>query len=594
MKRMGLAAEQPLDEILFSSGIGFAVLQLVAGIISFAAGLTLRSAIALLLIMSVASGRGWKSLPRLGKQSLRDLAEHSGSRIAKLIGIGILFFAALEALLATAPLTGSDAMHYHFTAPLLELGKPEHPIFWLTHSFFLGLGHELIGLGLVLGGDKLALLMIFMCGCLTAAALLQLARRLMPMEWALSAALAFLMAPMVFWQIGTAGAPDIWMGFYVLLAALAMERTSGAVGHRWMVLAGVYSGAAASIKYTGWIIPAVIVVCVFWISKSFLWAALCSIAAAAAGVFPLLRNFVWTGDPFFPFLNRWMGNIPANPYGMKLLQSDIHARAFSTQPLAILRYLTAMTLTGSEYGFGNYFGPIVLAFLPLLFFCDWRKRLVWVGAALWFSLLFANALTTQMARFLLPAFPLALALIFAGAADASRKAGKGVRSGCLATLALFGFFCLASDALYARDFLPVSLGLESREAFLDRMAPDYEAAQFINAALATRQGNALIFNRHLFYLRVPYRGGNPDSSWATNPDLLTDPAALLEFLKAADIHWVVKFDGYPDSLAGVFEECEKQGMLVPEAQGEVEEFTGNSRTLNNRRLVPIVLMRVAN
>ena len=252
LKRMGLAAEQPLDEILFSSGIGFAVLQLVAGIISFAAGLTLRSAIALLLIMSVASGRGWKSLPRLGKQSLRDLAEHSGSRIAKLIGIGILFFAALEALLATAPLTGSDAMHYHFTAPLLELGKPEHPIFWLTHSFFLGLGHELIGLGLVLGGDKLALLMIFMCGCLTAAALLQLARRLMPMEWALSAALAFLMAPMVFWQIGTAGAPDIWMGFYVLLAALAMERTSGAVGHRWMVLAGVYSGAAASIKYTGW------------------------------------------------------------------------------------------------------------------------------------------------------------------------------------------------------------------------------------------------------------------------------------------------------------------------------------------------------
>jgi len=209
LTRFGLMVEQPLDNLLFASGIGFATLQLSAGVVAFMAGLTAVSTVALLVVTAVAGWTGWKSLLRLGKESYGDLSEVFGTSVAKVLGICMLFFAGLEALLSTAPLTGSDGMHYHFTAPLLQIGKPEQPIFWLTHSFFIGLGHELIALGLVLGGAKLSLLLIFMSGCLTAAALLQLARRLMPVEWALSAVLAFLMAPMVFWQIGTAGSPDI-------------------------------------------------------------------------------------------------------------------------------------------------------------------------------------------------------------------------------------------------------------------------------------------------------------------------------------------------------------------------------------------------
>ena len=589
---IGLEVDQPLDELLFSSGIGFAALQLLAGIISFAAGLTLRSAVVLLVVMSVAGGRGWKSVLRLGKESRGDLSEILKSSAAKLIGICILFFAGLEALLSTAPLTGSDALHYHFTAPLLEIGKPEHPIFWLTHSFFLGLGHELIGLGLVLGGDKLALLMIFLSGCLTAAALFQMARRLMPVEWALSAVLAFLMAPMVMWQIGTAGSPDIWMGFYVLLAVLAMEKTSGPASHRWMVLAGVYSGAAASIKYTGWIIPAVIAVCILWFSKSFLWAALSSIAALVTGIFPLMRNFLWTGDPFFPFLNQWIGKVAMNVYALKSLQGDVHSHAFSMQPLHVLYFLATMGLLSADYGLGSYFGPIVLAFLPLLLFCNWRMRLARVAAALWLSMLLANALTTQMARFLLPAYPLALALVFCGAAAASRKPENRVRFGCVATLVLFAVFCFASDGLYARDFLPVSLGLESRNAFLDRRAPNYQTSMFINSEMARRDGKVLVFLRHLYYLRVPYMDGSPNSSWLMDPNRLTTPQVLLAFLKEQDVHWVVKAPSYPEELAPVFEECEKEGKLIPESRTEVMDIFGTSLMARDHEKTAVVLLRV--
>jgi len=581
-----------LDKLLFSSGTGFAVLQLLLGILSLAYGLTLRSVVALLVLMTLAGGRGWKSVFRLGAGSWAEVSGVFESRTAKVLGIGMFFFAGLEALISTAPLTGSDAMHYHFTAPLLQIGRPEQPIFWLTHAFLTGLAHESIGMGLVLGGDKLALLFIFFGGFLTAVALLQMARKLMPAEWAVATVLTFLMAPMVFWQISTAGSPDIWMGFYVLLAVLATEQGSDRSRLPWLVLASVYAGAGAGIKYTGWIVPAVIVLIVLWTTKSLLWTALCSGTALAMGALPLLRNFVWTGDPFFPFLNRWIGRVAANPYGLRLLQADVHPHAFSRQPLHILNFFMTMALKGADYGLGNYFGPIILAFLPLLFFCNWRTRLTWVAGVLWLSMVLANALTTQMARFLLPTFPLALALVFSGAAASSRKTFPAVRWGCAATLVLFGLFCIASDVLYAKDFLRVSVGLESKEAFLDRMASDYQAATFLNSALPQQSGNVLVFLRHLYYLRVPYVYGDPDSSWMTNPDVLTSPQALLTFLKEHDIRWVVKAPGYPEALAAVFEESEKEGILVPETHADILVFAGNSRLLNNRQESELILLRV--
>ena len=216
----GLKADDPLDMILFSSGVGFAVLQVLLGIVGLVAGLTIPSILALLVLLAIAGGRGWKSLFRLCRGTAKDLSGVFQSGVSKALGLFIFFFLGLEALLSTAPLTGSDAMHYHFTAPLLQIGRPEQPIFWLTHAFFMGLGHELIALGLVLGGDRLGLLPDFFrrvfdgCGAGPNGAQMDAARSGLS-----AAALTFLMTPMVFWQISTAGSPDIWMGFYAVLAA---------------------------------------------------------------------------------------------------------------------------------------------------------------------------------------------------------------------------------------------------------------------------------------------------------------------------------------------------------------------------------------
>ena len=301
LEMAGLKADDPLDAVLFSSGVGFAVLQLLLGIAGLVAGLTIRSVLALLVLLGIAGGRGWKSLFRLIRESANDFSGIFRSGIAKALGLGIFFFLGLEALLSTAPLTGSDAMAYHFTVPLLQIGRPEQPIFWLTTSFYVGLGHELIALGLALGGDRLALLLIFFGGCLTAAALFQMARKWMSVEWALAAALTFLMSPMVFWQISTAGSPDIWMGFYTVLAALAVGQARGESTRPWLLLASVYAGAGASLKYTGWIVPAVIILFVLWVTRSILVGRTVFGRGAGHWRVSITEKFLVDGRPIFPF-----------------------------------------------------------------------------------------------------------------------------------------------------------------------------------------------------------------------------------------------------------------------------------------------------
>src|ERR1700721_2287450 len=64
-----------------------------------------------------------------------------GSRLEKTLASFMGFILLVEGFAAMAPLTGSDALHYHFTTPLLILKSGFHPDFFLSHSFFCGQSH---------------------------------------------------------------------------------------------------------------------------------------------------------------------------------------------------------------------------------------------------------------------------------------------------------------------------------------------------------------------------------------------------------------------------------------------------------------------
>jgi Protein of unknown function (DUF1420) len=137
-------------------------------------------------------------VPVFRKVSGLFLRALSGSPSEKvLIGLtGLVLL--LDGFAAMAPVTGSDALHYHFTAPLLILRSGFHPNFFLSHSFFCGQSHLLILAGLALGSSQLSMGLLYLGGVLAALAGACLARRWADRRWSWMVALVFLVTPVVF------------------------------------------------------------------------------------------------------------------------------------------------------------------------------------------------------------------------------------------------------------------------------------------------------------------------------------------------------------------------------------------------------------
>lgn len=609
LERLGYHPASHLESVLFAAGFSFACLEIVLFVMAATGALGRITALALLAAMAVAAGRGWRQLA-IHARSLWDSAAHSlAAPLDRAIAIGVALFLALEAMLAMAPLTGSDAMHYHFTVPLLEQGRPLSPIFTLTHSFFTGQAHLLIALGLALGSDRISLGLIYLGGLLSAAALFAIARQLMPLRWAWTAALIFVATPLVFWQMSTSGSPDMWMGFYVALAALAAARavSPAAVGFtgastpvgndRWFVLAGFFAGAAAGVKYTGWVVPFALIAYVLVVRRSLKWSVSCGLAALFAGIWPLARNWMWTGDPVYPLLVRWLAPAHSNPFVIDSIGLAMRSEGFHWDLLHLFDFPFLVVLNGNVYGLGQYFGPLVLAFAPLLLFCRWDKPVARFAALFWSIIFIFVLFSSQMGRYLLPAYALGLALVLSGAASIVSRNWKLAAAACSITIAVFLMFAAASDALYARDFLPVVLGLETENAFLERMAPDYRATEFINRTLypessATSAVNVMVFFRHRYYLRVPFVDGAPEYSWPMDPAACSDPEKLLAVLHQLNVRWVVKSPDYPAALAASFSRLEEEGKLIPIASGEVENLTGTGRMYRQKEKVRVVILKL--
>jgi hypothetical protein len=320
---------------------------------------------------------------------------------------------------------------------------------------------------------------------------------------------------------------------------------------------------------------------------------MCGLWTLPSGILPLVRNALWTGDPFFPFLTHWLTPGRVNAYALSATVADTHAGGLDRSLAGVLSYPFALAVRGSAYGVGvgQYFGPLVLAFAPLLLLSLRKGFLARAAATMWLAVLLSNALTSQMARFLLPVLPPALALVFAGMAESWHRGSKLVRVACGGTLLLSLLFGLGSEALYAKDFLPVSLGLESQQAFLNRMAPDYPAAAFINKSLHGT-GKVMVFFRHLYYLRPPFIEGRPENSWLMDPVRVAQPRALLDLLHCENIRWVVKAPDYPEPLAPAFQALEDQGRLRPEFSADISTFSG-FRIYGRRTTVRVVILKVA-
>jgi hypothetical protein len=574
LKWIGVNIPGTLERALLSAGISFAFLQLAAFAL-LAEGWLRRGTLGILFaVMTISAGAEWKIVPDLFVTARNFLADSGKSRFRAALVLAISIVLVLEALMAMAPITGSDALHYHFTTPSLWLQHGLEPLYGIVSSFGVGQAHMLIALGLALGSDHFSMGVIFLGGIFSAAALYILARNWISLERSLVVTLVFLLSPISFWQMTVAGSPDIWIMFYTTLAMLAAARAIALRSLRWATLAGFLAGAAAGAKYPAWIIPITLAAVFLVECRSFWLAAVSSLAACAAGFAPLIRNAIWTGNPFFPYASNVFSPQKMNAYTLASTLADTHNSPAHPGILGWLEYPFRVVLNGQSYGVGHYFGPTVLAFAPLLLIAYRRGPLFRVAAWVWAAMFLSNAVTSEMGRFLLPVFGIALAITFAGVETVSKLGRPFVRLTCNASVALFLFLGAGAFVAYGRDFLPVSVGLESREHFLEREAPNYQETSFANKVLNGKPGPTLVFFQHLYYLRINFAVGNPDSNWDLYPEQYATPEAMLEWLRKNDVRWIVRPPEYPDPVAGALEGLESEGILEPVAAADVEDFSG--------------------
>jgi len=584
----GPRANEPAELLLFAAGWGVVVFEL--GCLLAAACGRMRAGLWLL----VAAG-GVVALLEFGelKRLFTELFARSrnSTRSAKLLRWALLGVLIVEGVAAMAPLTGSDALNYHFAQPEWMLRSGFHPNFFSIHSFLTGQGHLLILAGLALGSEKFALGLLYLGGVLAALAGAWLARQWMPEEGAWTVALVFVLSPVVFWQLSTAGAPDVWMVFFAVLAVLQAGRAGS---QKWQdaVLAGIFAGAIAGSKYTGCVIAASVGLALVVETRSWKATARFMAGALSAGVWPYLRNLIWTGDPMFPFWMQRLHPEKVNAVTLASILADTGANGHRGV-LELLGYPVFAAINSRNVGFWQFFSPICLCFAPLLFFAVRRTALWRTVLTVWLVSAVGIGMASGMLRFVLPVYPLALAAVIAGVCALPERGWGALRGIAAATLAIFLAAGAAGLLFYQRHSLAAAVGMLSREAYLEAARPDFGKVRFINEALRGREeeGKALVFFRHIYGLRVQPAHGNPETSWAVDPEKLRDIAAWREFFQRERIRWVVKSPEYPDAIQKQLGEMEASGELVPIASAGVMDFAGN-RMQGVREKVPVVILEV--
>src|SRR5215469_10672505 len=318
-----------------------------------------------------------------------------------------------EFLTAVAPLTGSDALHYHFTTQELILEQGFHPIFSISHSFLCGQSHLLILFGLALGSEKLALGSIFLGGILTAFSLACLASRWASCLTTTAVTVLFLLTPVVFWQVSSSGSPDIWMGFLTCTTVIVLRQTGHAGTGKQALLAGGLAGGIAGAKYTGCIMAASLAVATVFEFRSAVWTLLFFAGSFVSGLWPYLRNFVWTADPVFPFYSRVLSPSLANEHALMSLLAD--TGAFKSRDFGeLLPFLFFAGIQPNNIGFWDFFGPIIFALGPLIVLAFKNAKDLQLSATVWLVFAFVIFFSSSLPRLVLPAFPLALSCAAAG------------------------------------------------------------------------------------------------------------------------------------------------------------------------------------
>lgn len=487
-------------------------------------GLGLAAVMLATFVLGVAGllhpGAAWVvvGLPWIGphRPFWRDLAAMRPARGAGTVFLwaALLVTAGLTLLASLAPPTSQDALVYHLAVPRKWIA--DGSIGYVEGNFYSAFPMNvelLFTLGLLLDSPSLAKWFHWLLGVGAAVVTAALALRVMASRGMPRRATAVpLLAAALFATIPTAALiagwayVDLGVVFFTLLSIDLLivswrvgrdaadpeaERTAS----RLLVLAAAFAGVAAGCKYTagsqGIFLVGFLVLSGLFERRS--WRAVARRVGVAIGVMALvagpwyLKNWWQLGNPVFPFAYGIFGGADWDAERARILAISLSEWGGSRSGWGILTLPWDLTTSGAFFSPEHFDGVVGAAFLfglPLL--CLGVRVGEEYRVALFFLIvhcLFWVVMTHQV-RFLLPALAIASALIAVGAAASRARAVRLFAGGGL-RFAIAANVILVSIHFSSHDPLPVVLGLESEEHYLQREVPggDYAVFRHINDRL---------------------------------------------------------------------------------------------------------------
>lgn len=512
----GLLSEEPAWlQWLCGLVAGEAVLSLLIWALVALGVCTLGPATALWLALAAAAARD--------RRALRALIPPAPSGLFSLIACLVIAAALLRgAATAGAPPTNWDALANHFAVPKIYLAEGSfHRLPWSLGAHYPLNAEMLYAWLFALRGEQAALWIGWLHGALLVAVCGAWAVTLAGLEAGWIAA-ALLAAAPPFARVLATGKNDLLAALAMFAALLAAVEPKAGRG-RWL-LAGLLAGAGASLKLNGlWAVAA--------LGLLALAASVRARRAGPASAFALgalllgapwyLRDWAWTGNPFWPMLGSWLGDAAGAEAFARLTASVGTGPFWTTSDIFLdppVELFAAAVLAAASLGAATRkILPRDAGLFAVLY------------AALWF-------LVCQEGRLLLPVAPLLAAV---AAAAWTRAAGSRWRrvvcAGALvlavspvvklsANNELFGFFHVsASDAAASR-----------RRYLLRAIGAPYALSEAVNALPPDA--------RVLLYREV--RGYYLDRAWACG-DPITDGLGLYwNLTDAEELYRRIREEGF--------------------------------------------------
>ena len=455
------------------------------------------------------TGLGLFAWTALGDRRDRAVHEDGENSRAGVAGIVVAMIPiALAAIAAAAPPTAKDALLYHISLPKAYLAANGIVDVEYNIAQYYALGAELNGTWAMLLGRALNLRTGEAAFAMTQFAYLPILagivygwarRRGLPARQAMLPVALVTCVPTIY-SSASSGYNDLALCVYVTLAAAAAVEWWNRPTYRHAAAIGLAVGFGLGIKLLALFILAPILIMFLarlrtaehGANPEFTVAAVLKSCVVACGISLLaaspwfVRTLLLTGSPVYPFyINILHGSAPGWDVARSYMDQMLNA-SYGGYPKNLIDYLAVplRVSLAAQYDAPQYFdGVLGISFLSgaaVLLYAFVKKKagmeVKWMtalSAAFFFCWMFSS----EQMRYLLPALPAAaLAISLSAFAIDSR-----LRKVMWATVAP-GLVVVAAWFAYQNP-LPVMIGSESREAYLQRQLDYYPFYEAVNTKL---------------------------------------------------------------------------------------------------------------